>query len=128
MNERNIAIRRILMPKDTNPRGEVFGGAILAEIDLAGAIETRRHTLHDVATRCMNGIEFKRPVAIGDVVTFYTSLVRIGTTSITVKVEVEFSRDGQEAPVAVTATEVVYVAVKRLPDGSITKVPVKGDV
>jgi acyl-CoA thioesterase YciA len=116
----------MLLPKDTNPRGEVFGGAILAEIDLAGAIETRRHTRHDVATRFMNGIEFKRPVAIGDVVTFYTSLVRIGTTSITVRVEVEFSRDGQEAPVAVTATEVVYVAVKRLPDGSITKVPVSG--
>jgi len=121
----NLAIRRILMPRDTNPRGEIFGGAILAEMDLAGAVEARQHTEHDVATRFMNGVEFMHPVAVGDVVTFYTDLVKIGTTSITVKVEVEFSRDGKTSPVAALATEIVYVAVAHNEDGTITKVPVK---
>jgi len=124
--QRNLAIRRILLPQDTNPRGEIFGGSILKEIDLAGAFEARQHTKHDVATRFMNGIEFKHPVAVGDVVSLYTELVKIGTTSITVKVEVEFSRDGAKAPVAVVATEVVYVAIKRNEDGTISKVPVRG--
>lgn len=124
--QRNLAIRRILLPRDTNHRGEVFGGAILAEIDLAGAVEARKHTKHDVATRFMNGIEFNRPVSIGDVVTLYTTLIKIGNTSLTIKVEVEFSRDGEEAPVAVVATEVVYVAIERNKDGSISKVPVEG--
>jgi len=70
-------------------------------------------------------IEFKRPVKVGEVVTFWTKLVRIGTTSITVAVEVESSPDGSDAPVSVTAAEVVYVAIARDPDGAIHKVPVK---
>lgn len=124
-NTRNIAIRRILLPKDTNHRGEVFGGALLAEIDLAGAVEARKHTRnHDVATRSVKEIEFKRPVNVGEVVTFWTTLVRVGTTSITVKVEVESSPDGSEAPVCVTAAEVVYVAIARNPDGTLRAVPV----
>lgn len=123
--DRHLAIRRILLPKDTNHRGEVFGGAILAEIDLAGAVEARKHTKHDVATRFMNGIEFKHPVGVGDVVSLYTTLEKIGTTSLTIKVEVEFSRDGEPAPIAVVATQVVYVAVQRNEDGSISKVNVR---
>lgn len=125
--ERNIAIRRILLPRDTNHRGEVFGGAILAEIDLAGAVEARRHTQHDVATMSVKEVVFKRPVKVGEVVTFWTKLVRLGTTSITVTIEVESSPDGQEAPVSVTAAEVVYVAIARNPDGTLTKVPVRGE-
>lgn len=121
---RNIAIRRILLPKDTNHRGEVFGGALLAEIDLAGAVEARKHTKHDVATRSVKEVEFKRPVNVGEVVTFWTTLVRVGTTSITVRVEVESSPDGSEAPVCVTAAEVVYVAIARNPDGTLRAVPV----
>ena len=110
---RNIAIRRILLPRDTNHRGEIFGGSILAEIDLAGAVEARRHTKHDVATVAVKEVNFKRPVNVGEVVTFWTSLVRLGKTSITVKVEVESSPDGSEAPASVTAAEVVYVAIVR---------------
>lgn len=124
-DKRNVSIKRVLLPKDTNPRGEIFGGAILAEIDLAGAVEAKLHTRHDVATRFVNGVEFRHPVKVGDVVTFFTEMVKIGTTSITVRVEVEFSRDGEAAPVAVVATEVVYVAIAHHPDGSISKVPVK---
>lgn len=122
---RNIAIRRILLPRDTNHRGEIFGGAILAEIDLAGAVEARRHTKHDVATVAVKEVNFKRPVNVGEVVTFWTTLVRLGRTSITVKVEVESSPDGSEAPASVTAAEVVYVAIQRDPmTGSITKVEI----
>lgn len=125
MSDRTIAIRRLLLPRDTNHRGEVFGGAILAEIDLAGAVEARRHTRHDVATVAVKEVEFKRPVQVGDVVTFYTSLVKIGTSSIHIRVEVEASRDGETAPHSVTAAEVVFVAVQRNEDGSIEKVPVR---
>lgn len=121
-NPRNIAIRRILLPRDTNHRGEIFGGAILAEIDLAGAVEARRHTRHDVATRSVKEVKFDHPVRVGEVVTFWTRLVRLGTTSITVSVEVESSVDGSEAPVSVTAAEIVYVAIERQADGTITKV------
>lgn len=121
-NPRNIAIRRILLPRDTNHRGEIFGGAILAEIDLAGAVEARRHTRHDVATRSVKEVKFDHPVRVGEVVTFWTRLVRLGTTSITVSVEVESSVDGSEAQVSVTAAEIVYVAIDRQADGTITKV------
>jgi acyl-CoA thioesterase YciA len=124
MSERNLSIRRVLLPKDTNHRGEVFGGAILAEIDLAGVVEARRHTRHDVATVFVNGVEFRHPIHIGDVVSFYTTLVKLGTTSITVRVEVEASRDGLDAETSVTATEIVYVAVAPGPDGKLHKTPI----
>lgn len=122
---RNISIRRLLLPRDTNHRGEIFGGAILAEIDLAGAIEARRHTQHDVATMAVKEVVFKSPVQVGDVVTFWTYLIRTGKTSISVGVEVESSRDGNTVPVSVTAAEVVYVAIERDAATGLThKVPV----
>lgn len=123
-DSRNISIRRLLLPKDTNHRGEIFGGAILAEIDLAGAIEARRHTAHDVATIAVKEVEFKRPVQMGEVVTFWTSLVKVGNTSIHVRVEVECSRCGDDVPVSVTAAEVVYVCIQHDSEGKIVKVPV----
>lgn len=122
--ERSISIRRILLPKDTNHRGEVFGGALLAEIDLAGAVEARKWTVHDVATVAVKEVVFKHPVKVGDVVTFWTSLVGIGTTSIQVQVEVEASRDGSPSPVSVTAATLVYVAIAPDGKGGIMKVPV----
>jgi len=119
---RHLSTRRMLLPKNTNPHGHIFGGTVLSEIDLAGAIEARRHTKHEVATKYMNGVQFDAPIIMGEVVTLYTTLVKKGRTSLTIKVEVECSRDGESAPAAVTATEVVYVAIKRLPGGGITKV------
>lgn len=121
---RNLSVRRLLLPRDTNHRGEIFGGAILAEIDLAGAIEARHHTRHDVATIAVKEVEFKKPVQVGDVVSFWTSLIKVGTTSIHVRVEVESSRDGEQTPVSVTAAEIVYVTIARDPNGGIVKVPV----
>jgi acyl-CoA thioesterase YciA len=106
------AIRVVLMPKDTNAHGTIFGGVILSYIDIAAAIEVRRHTLKRIVTKAMHEVVFVAPVFVGDLVSFYTSLVRIGRTSITVKVIVEADRinsPGQR--VRVTEAEVIYVAI-----------------
>lgn len=109
---RQPAIRVILLPKDTNERGTIFGGVILSQLDLAGAVEARKHTDHRFVTVAMKAVEFVAPVYVGDVVSFYTETLRRGRTSITVKVCVEAQRrhDGEEH-VLVTEAEVVYVAV-----------------
>jgi acyl-CoA thioesterase YciA len=106
------AIRVVLMPKDTNAHGTIFGGVILSYIDIAAAIEVRKHTLKKIVTKAMHEVVFVAPVFVGDIVSFYTELVRIGRTSITIKVRVEADRamnPGERA--RVTEAEVVYVAV-----------------
>jgi acyl-CoA thioesterase YciA len=106
------AIRVVLMPKDTNAHGTIFGGVILSYIDIAAAIEARKHTLKKIVTKAMHEVVFVAPVFVGDLVSFYTELVRIGRTSITVKVIVEADRISQPTQRAlVTEAEVVYVAV-----------------
>lgn len=110
--ERYLAIRVVLLPKDTNHRGTIFGGVILSQIDLAGAEEARRWTQSAVVTVGMEAVEFHQPVYMGDVVSFWTSLVRTGTSSITVHVEVEAERwSGAREVVKVTEAKVTYVAV-----------------
>lgn len=110
--ERHLAIRVILLPKDTNAHGTIFGGVILSHIDLAGAVEARLHTEHKVVTVAMDAVEFRQPVYMGDLVSFYTRLVKKGNTSIRVAVEVEAARAvDQTRVVQVTVAEVVYVAV-----------------
>ncbi len=107
------AIRLTLLPRDTNPHGTIFGGVILSYIDMAGAIEARRRTEHErFVTVAMREVIFHEPVFVGDLVSFYCDIVRIGTTSITVKVAVIAERHGgTRARVQVTEAEVVYVAV-----------------
>jgi acyl-CoA thioesterase YciA len=106
------AIRVVLMPKDTNAHGTIFGGVILSYIDLAAAIEVRKHTSKKFVTVAMHEVVFVAPVFVGDLVSFYTELVRIGRTSITTKVVVEADRVSQPGTrVRVTEAEVVYVAV-----------------
>jgi len=106
------AIRVVLMPKDTNAHGTIFGGVILSYIDIAAAIEARKHTLKKIVTKAMHEVVFVAPVFVGDIVSLYTSLVRIGRTSITVKVLVEADRVKHPGElVRVTEAEVVYVAV-----------------
>ena len=106
------AIRVVLMPKDTNAHGTIFGGVILSYIDLAAAIEVRKHTNKKFVTVAMHEVVFVAPVFVGDLVSFYTELVRIGRTSITTKVVVEADRVSQPGTrVRVTEAVVVYVAV-----------------
>lgn len=108
-----VAIRVTMMPKDTNEMGTIFGGVILSHIDVAGSIEARRlHPTDKFVTVAMNKVEFKEPVYVGDLVSFYTETLRVGTTSVTVKVTVEAER--RKTPgykVVVTEAEIVYVCV-----------------
>jgi acyl-CoA thioesterase YciA len=118
MNDgRSPAIRVTLMPKDTNVHGTIFGGVLLSYIDLAAAVAARAHCDLMVTVK-MNEVVFHQPVFVGDLVSFYADVVRIGNTSITMKVTVEAQRwrDTGEA-VKVTEAEVVYVNVdeKRRP-------------
>ena len=117
------AIRITLLPRDTNPQGTIFGGVILSYIDMAGAIEAHRRTkVERLVTVAMREVIFHKPVFVGDLVSFYTETIRIGTTSITVRVIVEAERHGgTEERVRVTEAEVVYVAV----DENRRKMPIK---
>jgi len=106
------SIRVVLMPKDTNAHGTIFGGVILSYIDIAAAIEVRKHTLKKIVTKAMREVIFVAPVFVGDLVSCYTQLVRIGRTSITIKVTVEADRIGRPGHrVRVTEAEVIYVAI-----------------
>ena len=105
------AIRVIMMPKDTNALGTIFGGIILSYIDQAGAVEAHRHVAGRLVTVAMREVAFHQPVFVGDLVSFYTETMRLGRTSITVKVMVEAERTAGTGRVRVTEAEVVYVHV-----------------
>ena len=106
------AIRVSMMPKDTNGMGTIFGGVILSHIDHAGAVEALCAVKGRLVTVAMKEIEFLAPVFVGDLVSFYTEVLRRGKTSITVKVRVEAERQhGERQIVRVTQAEVVYVRV-----------------
>ncbi len=106
------AIRVMMMPRDTNAHGTIFGGVILSYIDQAGAFEARRRAPHKFVTVAMNGIEFKQPVYVGDLLSFYADVKREGRTSITIHVSVEAQRFADPRQVVrVTEAELVYVAV-----------------
>jgi acyl-CoA thioesterase YciA len=121
MSERIPAIKVLLLPKDTNAYGTIFGGVILSHVDLASAIEARKLAAHRYVTKAMREVEFLEPVFLGDIVNFYTETVRLGRTSITVRVIVEAERWGAPPEIAgatghgervkVTEAEVVLVAV-----------------
>ena len=105
------AIRVILMPKDTNALGTIFGGIILSYLDQAGAVEAHRHVTGRLVTVAMREVVFHAPVFVGDLVSLYTETLRLGRTSITVKVIVEVERRSHGGRVKVTEAEVVYVHV-----------------
>jgi acyl-CoA thioesterase YciA len=106
------AIRITLLPRDTNSRGTIFGGVILSYIDTAGAIEAHRHThMERFVTVAVKEVIFHKPVYVGDLVSFYCETVRVGTTSVTVRVVVEVERLGKSKRERVTEAEVIYVAV-----------------
>jgi acyl-CoA thioesterase YciA len=111
-----IAIQTIMMPKDTNKHGTIFGGVLLTNIDLAGAIAAQRECLlrggnpkASFVTVAINRVEFKKPVLVGDVVRFETSIVRIGRTSITVHIDVVAERGAET--IHVTEAEGTFVGV-----------------
>ena len=129
-DNRHLALKAMMMPRDTNPFGTIFGGVLLSYIDQAGAAgaqqEIRRAGWPDqpIVTVAMNSVEFHRPVFVGDVVSFYTRMLRAGRTSITMHVTVETDRDGE--PIQLTEAEVTYVAV-RLDEQARQPVPIRGE-
>jgi len=111
-NEMQPAIRVVMMPRDTNPLGTIFGGLILSYIDQAGAIQARQESQKNLVTVAMHEVKFIAPVFVGDLVSFYTKIIKIGNTSITVLVTVDARRaNAPHETVRVTQAEVVYVAV-----------------
>jgi len=111
----DATLRITMLPRDTNAHGTIFGGVILSHIDLAGGIAASRQASRNFVTRAMRGVEFIAPVYVGDVVSFYTSVLREGTTSITIKVSVEAERGKEPRQrVKVTEAEVSYVAVDEM--------------
>jgi acyl-CoA thioesterase YciA len=108
---RRLALRVMTLPKDTNQYGTIFGGVILSYIDQAGFVEARRHGVHRWVTVAVDRVEFKQPVHLGDVVAFYAQTIRTGTTSVTVRVEVEAERylTGDIVPVTEACLTLVSV-------------------
>lgn len=108
------AIRVVMMPADTNPLGTIFGGIILSYIDQAGTVQARKHSEKKLVTVAMHEVRFLAPVFVGDLVSFYTETIRVGTKSITVRVTVDSKRGTPPHEVVrVTQAEVVYVAVEQ---------------
>lgn len=111
-DSREPTLRVTMLPRDTNARGTIFGGVILSHIDLAGAVAASRCAARNFVTRAMHEVGFIAPVYVGDVVSFYASVVRQGRSSVTVQVSVEAERCNDSGRrVTVTEAEVVYVAV-----------------
>jgi acyl-CoA thioesterase YciA len=115
MIKRNDPTLRVtLLPRDTNKFGTIFGGVITSLLDQAGAIEARKSGgPHNFVTVAMDKIVFHRPVFVGDVVSLYTETIKIGRTSVTVKIEVEATRSDTMGTVKVTEAEAVFVAVDK---------------
>lgn len=106
------AIRVVMMPRDTNAAGTIFGGLILSHVDLAAAVESHSHHEGKLVTVAMDEIVFRAPVLVGDVVSFYTSTQKVGRTSVTVDISVwSESRFGSQKRHLVTEAVVTMVAV-----------------
>ncbi len=108
---RNPSIRVMMLPKDTNGYGTIFGGVIMSHLDIAGAVEARRHRKCRMVTVAIDKVEFIAPVFVGDLVSFYTRTVRVGRTSVTVSIEVQADRADGSGTVRVTEADAVYVAI-----------------
>jgi acyl-CoA thioesterase YciA len=106
------SLRLVPMPADLNQNGDVFGGWVMAQVDVAGAIPAMRRARGRVATVSVHSFLFKQPVSVGDIVSFYAQIVRIGQTSITVNVEVYAERNYADLiTVKVTEAQLTYVAI-----------------
>ncbi len=121
-NDRELVMRVMPMPADANGNGDIFGGWIMAQVDLAGAVLPARIARGRIATVAVNQFIFKQPVSIGDLLSFYAVVERVGTTSVTVRVEV-FAERNPANPYVVKVTEanLTYVAIDR--DGKPRTIP-----
>lgn len=120
--DRNPVLRVMPMPADVNQSGDIFGGWVMAKVDIAGGVAAMKRARGRVATVAVNSFLFRQPISVGDVVSFYADIVKVGRTSITVDVQV-FAERNPAQPVVVRVTEaiVTYVALNK--DGSKREVP-----
>ena len=110
--DRDLVMRVMPMPADANANGDIFGGWIMAQVDVAGAVLPMRIAKGRIATVAVNEFVFKQPVSIGDLLSFYAEVVRVGRTSITVRVEVYAERNPAAMHVVkVTEARLTYVAI-----------------
>ena len=110
--DKELVLKVIPMPADSNANGDIFGGWVMAQVDLAGSVIPARMAKGRIATVAVNEFLFKQPVKIGDLLSFYAEVVRVGNTSITVHVEVFAQRLRQaDAIVKVTDANLTYVAI-----------------
>ena len=107
----SIALSVVMMPRDANAYGSIFGGIILSYIDQAGFIESRKHGVHRWVTASMNKVDFERPVYIGDVVRFYTKTIKKGMKSVEVQVTVIAERFDTNEQIKVTTAELTMVSI-----------------
>jgi acyl-CoA thioesterase YciA len=113
--DRHATLRLVPMPRDTNAAGDVFGGWVMSQVDIAGSVAAVRRAKGRVVTVAVNAFHFVAPVSVNDLVSFYAQVVKVGTTSITVDVEV-YAERGLRSPnpgeiVKVTEAVLTYVAV-----------------
>ena len=110
--DKELVLKVIPMPGDCNANGDIFGGWVMAQVDLAGLVIPARYTMGRMATVAVNEFIFKQPVRVGDLLSFYSSVEKVGRTSITVKVEVYAERiRAQRVYVKVTEASLTYVAI-----------------
>ena len=113
-NDRQLVMRVSPMPADANGNGDIFGGWIMAQVDLAGAVIPARIAKGRIATVAVNQFVFKQPVSMGDLLSFYAKVTRVGKTSVTVNVEVYAERNPADLHVVkVTEANLTYVAIDR---------------
>ncbi len=112
--EKTPELRVMALPAHTNGMGDIFGGWIMSQVDIAGSIPAARRARGRVVTVKVNSLEFHEPVSVGDLISCYASIVAIGNTSITVEVDVYAQRNpAQERCIHVTQATLTYVAVDR---------------
>jgi acyl-CoA thioesterase YciA len=110
--DQELVLKVIPMPRDCNGNGDIFGGWVMAQVDLAGAVVPARYIKGRMVTVAVNEFVFKHPVRVGDILSFFAKLTRIGRTSVTVKVEVFAERFGSDNEYTkVTEASITYVAI-----------------
>jgi acyl-CoA thioesterase YciA len=110
--DKELVMKVIPMPADCNANGDIFGGWVMAQVDLAGSVIPARYAQGRMATVAVNEFIFKQPVRVGDILSFFSVVVRVGKTSVTVKVEVFAERfRSQGSYIKVTEALVTYVAI-----------------
>jgi acyl-CoA thioesterase YciA len=119
---REPVLRLMPMPSEVNPSGDIFGGWVMAHVDIAGAIPAMRRARGRVATVAVKSVQFKQPISVGDVVSFYAKIIHVGRSSITVDVEV-FAERNPAQPVVVRVTEAILTYVALSEDGNKRDVP-----